>query len=98
MLCDKMFESQDQICALLWLLVAVISIIPLVAFTVAYKRVKKAKLLITLIAFGIFLVKGVVIGMKIFIPTYSDEFWWSVAAILDILIIGLITLSIITKK
>ena len=93
-----MFESQDQICALLWLLVAIISIIPLIAFTIAYKRVKTTKLFITLIAFGIFVIKGITLGMKIFLPNYSDEFWWSLAAVLDIAIVGLITFSIIIKK
>ena len=93
-----MFEFQDQVCALLWLIVAIIAVIPLIAFTIAYKRIKTTKLFVTLIAFGIFVIKGITLGMKMFLPNYSDEFWWSLAAILDITIVGLITFSLMIKK
>lgn len=42
--------------------------------------------------------KSVTLAMKLFVQGYSDEFWWSVAAILDISIIGLITYALVKKK
>ena len=67
-------------------------------FLVSYLRVRSTKLLVTTLAFFVFLVKSLILSMKLFIQTYSDEFWWSVVAILDISIIVLITIALLKKK
>ena len=55
------------------------------------------------IAFTLFFVKAITLAMKIvmegegMLSGYSDELWWSVAALIDILIIGLISTSFMGK-
>ena len=100
-----MVEAGESINAILWLIVAGISLIPLYIFFLSYIRVKSKKLLITTVAFGFFFVKAITLGMRLFIPEPADEiwymdeeFWWSVAAILDIIIIGLIAYALKKKS
>jgi len=92
-----MIESGEEINAILWLVVAVVSLAPLSMFFISYIKVKSGKLLITAVAFSLFFIKAVVLSMKLFIQNYADEFWWSVAAILDIIIISLILISLSKK-
>jgi hypothetical protein len=100
-----MLEPAEEINAILWLIVAGISLIPLCIFLISYIRVKSKKLLITTAAFAIFFIKAMLLAMKLFIPGVdsdeiwylNDEFWWSVAAILDMIIIGLIAFALKKK-
>ena len=99
-----MLEPAEEINAILWLVVAGISLIPLCIFLISYIRVKSEKLLITTAAFSLFFIKAMVLAMKLFIPGgdteiwyLNDEFWWSVAAILDMIIIGLIAFALKKK-
>jgi len=93
-----MLEPSEGINATLWLIAAAVSFVPFIMFLVSYLRVRSTKLLVTTLAFFVFLVKSLILSMKLFIQTYSDEFWWSVVAILDISIIVLITIALLKKK
>jgi len=99
-----MLEPAEELNAILWLVVAGISLIPFCIFLISYIRVKSEKLLITTAAFSLFFIKAMVLAMKLFIPGgddeiwyLNDEFWWSVAAILDMIIIGLIAFALKKK-
>jgi ABC-type arginine/histidine transport system permease subunit len=92
-----MIEPGEGITMTLWLIVAVLSLIPIIIFSISYIRVRSKKLLITTAAFYLFFIKAMVLAMKLFVRNYSDEIWWSVAAILDIIIICLIAYSLVKK-
>lgn len=101
---DFMAEFGELINALLWLVVAIISFIPLIIFFISYNRIKSKKLLITTVAFTLFSTKALLLGMRLFILDIDDEvwyldddFWWSIAAILDIIIISLIAFALRKK-
>jgi hypothetical protein len=95
---DVGLEPHEQTELILWLIVAVVSLIPLVIFSISYRRVRSQKLLITTLAFFLFFVKALILAMKLFMPNYVDETWWSVAAVLDIMIISLIAYSLSRKS
>ena len=95
---DIGLEPHEQTELILWLIVAAVSLVPLVIFSISYRRVRSPKLLITTLAFFLFFVKALILAMKLFIPNYVDETWWSVAAVLDILIISLIAYSLSRKS
>ena len=92
-----MIESGEEINAILWIIVAIVALIPVSMFLVSYKRIKSKKLLLTTFAFTLFFIKALLLAMKIFIQNYNDETWWSVVAIIDIAIIGLIAYSLSKK-
>jgi hypothetical protein len=92
-----MIEPSEEITAILWLIVAVLSLAPFIIFLISYARVKSRKLFITTLAFFLFFIKALLLSMKLFLQNYADEVWWSVAAIIDIVIISLIAFSL-TKK
>ena len=94
---DIGLEPHEETELILWLIAAIISIVPIVVFFVSYLRVRKPVLLIATSAFFIFFLKAMILAMKLFIPTYVDEFWWSVAAILDIIMISLVAFSLSKK-
>ena len=95
---DVGLEPYEQTELILWLIVAAVSLIPLVIFSISYRRVRSQKLLITTLAFFLFFVKALILAMKLFMPNYVDEIWWSVAAVLDIMIISLIAYSLRRKS
>lgn len=88
----------DGFNAILWLVVAIISLIPFTAFMISYRKLKSGKLLITSTAFFLFFIKAVLLAMKLFVNNYAEEVWWSVAALIDILIITLIAYSLARKS
>jgi hypothetical protein len=92
-----MIEPSDEMTTILWLIVAVLSLTPFIIFLISYARVKSRRLFIVTIAFFLFFIKALVLSMKLFLQNYDDEVWWSVAAILDIVIIGLIAFSLSKK-
>ena len=92
-----MFEPSDQLISILWLVVAVIALIPFSIFSVSYRRVKSTKLLLTALAFFLFFVKSLLIGMNLFIPGYEDDFGVFLAGFMDIIIIALIVLALQRK-
>lgn len=92
-----MIEPGEGITTILWLIVTVLSLAPLIIFSISYFRVKTRRLLIITIAFFLFFIKASILSMKLFLQNYSDEVWWSVAAILDAIIIGLIAFSLSKK-
>ena len=94
---DIGLEPHEETELILWLIAAAISIIPIVVFFVGYLRVRKMVLLIATSAFFIFFLKAMILAMKLFMPYYVDEFWWSVAAILDIIMISLVAFSLSKK-
>lgn len=94
---DVGLEPHEQVELILWLIAAAVSLIPVVIFSISYVRVKNTKLLITTLAFCLFFVKALILAMKLFIPNYVDEIWWSVAAVLDIMIISLIAIALSKK-
>jgi len=90
-------EVSEEVNAILWLVAAVLSLIPLTIFFISYFRVSSGKLLITAAAFCCFLIKATILSMKLFVQGYDDELWWSIAAILDIVTISLIAYSLSKK-
>lgn len=85
--------------SILWLLVAVITLFPMLVFWTGYSKLRTRNLLISSLAFTLFFVKALTLAMKIFmegegaLSGYSDELWWSVAALLDMIIISLIAFT-----
>ena len=89
-----------EIYTILWVIVAIISLVPVYIFWIGYLKLRTRDLLITSIAFTLFFIKAITLAMKIFIEGadegswyLDDEFWWSIAAVLDVIIIGLIASS-----
>lgn len=95
---DIGLEPHEQTELILWLIVAAVSLVPLVIFSISYNRIRSPRLLITTLAFFLFFIKALILAMKLFIPNYVDEIWWSVAAVLDIVIISLIAYSLSGKS
>ncbi len=95
---DVGLEPHEQTELILWLIVAAVSLVPLVIFSISYNRIRSPRLLITTLAFFLFFIKALILAMKLFIPNYVDEIWWSVAAVLDIVIISLIAYSLSRKS
>ena len=95
---DVGLEPHEQTELILWLIVAAVSLIPFVIFSISYHRVRSPKLLITAAAFFLFFIKALILAMKLFVPNYVDEIWWAVAAVLDIIIISLIAYSLSRKS
>ena len=100
-----MVETAEQILAVFWLVVAVVALVPLVLFSISYKRVRSKNLLLTTIAFGLIFLKGALLASRLIIPAsmddvwyLDDETWWMVAAVLDIIIIGLISASLLIGR
>jgi len=91
-----MIEQEDVIISVLWLVVAVVSLVPFILFFISYIRVRSTKLLLTTLAFSLFFIKAMTLAMELFIPD-SDETWGPVAAILDLIIIGLISFALLKK-
>ena len=89
--------------SVLWLLVATISLFPIIVFWKGYLKLRTRNMLMCSLAFTLFFVKAVTLAMKIvmegegLLSGYSDELWWSVAALIDIIIIGLISTSFIAQ-
>lgn len=94
---EALLEPNERPELVLWLIVAAVSLFPAVVFFISYNRVRSTKLLITALAFSLFFVKAMILASKLFIPNYVDEIWWAVAAVLDIIIIGLIAISLSKK-
>ena len=100
-----MVETSETVNAILWLVVAMISLLVSCVFYISYRRIKSKKLLLTTGAFLIFFIKSLLLGMRLFVPEsedetwfLDDEFWWSVAAFLDVAIIGLIAFALKKKE
>ena len=100
-----MVETGEQINAVFWLVVAAVALVPLIIFSISYKRIRSRNLLLTTIAFGLFFVKAFALGMRLVVPEsmedlwyLDDETWWTVAAVLDIIIIGLISFGLMLGK
>ncbi len=88
----------DQFNEILWVIVAGVSLVPFLIFLVSQRRVRSQRLLILTFAFLLFFIKSATLAMKPFIQNYNDEFWWSIAAVLDVSIISLITYALVKKK
>ena len=98
-------ESSEVINGVIWLIVTIIAIIPVIVFSKTYMKVKSKRILLTTVAFFLFFIKALTLAMRLIVPEgdeevwyLNDEFWWSIAAILDIIIIGLIVLALQTKE
>ncbi|MFW9916721.1 MAG: hypothetical protein ACFFGZ_14040 [Candidatus Thorarchaeota archaeon] len=90
----SLIEVGDEVNSILWLIAAGLSLIPLTIFLISYRRIKSEKFLVITTAFGFFFLKAVILSTKLFVQGYDDELWWSVAAILDIITMGLIAYSL----
>lgn len=92
----------EGIYPVLWLLVALIALVPVCIFWVSYSRVKSRKLLITALAFTLFFVKAAGFASELLFNAlggsdYPEEITLSFAAILDIIIISLFALPLLEK-
>jgi len=94
----------EDIYAVLWLITALIAVIPVYVFWTGYRKVRSKDLLITAVAFTLFLAKSIILSMELFAGEagegtwyLDDEFWFGVAAVLDMIIIGLIAISFTRK-
>lgn len=95
---NPVLQPHEQTELILWLIVAAVSLIPVVIFSISYIRIRSTKLLITTLAFTLFFVKALVLSARRFTPNYVDADWWWVAAVLDIMIICLIAYSLSKKE
>ena len=101
-----MIELGEEINSVFWLLVAIISMFPFYIFFMSYKKVRSRKLLWISGAFFIFIFKGFFLSMKLFFPDggdeigwfLDDEVWWTIAAVLDVFIICLITMALTSSE
>ena len=98
-------EFAEWLSGILWLIVAIISLIPIFIFSTAYRRVPSRKLLYTTVAFCLFFVMGMLLSLHVIFPGSEDstiyleeELWWSVSAFLCIAIIGLFVMALRTKE
>jgi len=94
----------EDIYSVLWLITAIIAVIPVYVFWTGYRKVRSKDLLITAVAFTLFLLKALIMTMELFVGDagegtwyLNDEFWFGVAAVLDMIIIGLIAVSFTHK-
>ncbi len=85
---------------ILWLIVAAISVVPMIVFWKGYFRLGAKKIRLTAIAFTLFFFKALTVGSELFLDEadegtwfLNDEFWLCVAAILDMIIISLIVIT-----
>lgn len=99
-----MLEAKELVNAVLSLVVAAISLVPITIFYKSYLKVRSRRLLMTTAAFLLFFIEAVILGARQLVPGASgevwyldDEFWWSVASIMDVMIIGLFTVSLTSK-
>ena len=99
-----MAETGELINLIIWAVVALLSLIPLIIFFVSYRRIKSRRLLITTLAFLLFFIKAVLLSFRLFVPSSGDEIWyldddlwWSIAAFLDVGILGLIAFALRSK-
>ena len=68
-----MIDPGDEINTMLWLVVALVSLVPFVIFLISYLRVRSKKLLMTTAAFFLFFIKASLLAMKVFIQNYDDN-------------------------
>jgi len=92
-----MVESGYEINAIFWFVIGVIALFPSIILLVTYLRVKSKRLLLASSAFFLFVLKGIILSMKLFLDNYQDGIWWSVAAVLDLVIIALISFALMRK-
>ena len=86
-----------EINGILWLVATVIAFVPVFIFIKAYLSVKSTKMLYTALAFLLIFIKAAVLAVRFIVSDFSDDPWWSWIAVLEIAIIGLITLSLVAK-
>ncbi|UCC93209.1 MAG: hypothetical protein JSW25_00580 [Thermoplasmata archaeon] len=98
-------EFAEWLSGVLWLIVAIISIVPISIFFRAYRSVPSRKLLYTTVAFCLFFVMGILLSLHVIFPGSEDstiyleeEVWWSVSAFLCLAIIGLFVMALTTKE
>lgn len=88
----------------LWLIVALLSLLPVYIFWIGYRKTHTRDLFITASAFTLFLVKALTLAVALFLDGlneekwyFDDEFWVGVAAVLDMFIIGLIASALMGR-
>ncbi len=96
-----MIEPGEEINTVFWLIVSLVSIVPFYVFFLGYRRVRSRKILMITVAFSLFIVKGFLLSMKLFLPNadeggwfLDDEFWWTIAAVLDVFIVCLFSIAL----
>lgn len=89
---------------ILWLIVALISLLPVYIFWIGYRKTHSKDLFVTSLAFTLFLVKAITLSVALFLDGlneekwyFDDEFWVGIAALLDMIIIGLIASALMGK-
>jgi Na+(H+)/acetate symporter ActP len=99
-----MSEVGEGMNAFFWFAVAIVSLIPLIIFSISYKRVRSRRILLPTLAFGLFFIKAILLSLRLYTPESQEdllqidnETWWIVAAMLDICIMGLISAGLILK-
>jgi len=90
-------EIEFEINGILWLVATIIAFVPVFIFFKAYLSVKSTKILYTALAFLLIFIKAAVLAVRFIVGDFSDDPWWSWIAIIEIAIIGLITLSLVKK-
>lgn len=89
---------------ILWLIVALISLMPVYIFWIGYRKTRSQDLFVTAIAFTLFLIKALTLSIALFLDGLSeekwyfdDEFWVGIAALLDMIIIALIASALMGR-
>jgi len=96
-MCGGKMEIEFEVNGTLWLLAAIIAFIPVFIFFRAYLSVKSKKILYTALAFLLIFIKAAVLAVRFIVADFSDDPWWSWIAMIEIAIIGLITLSLMAR-
>ncbi|MHA2001597.1 MAG: hypothetical protein ACTSVU_05875 [Promethearchaeota archaeon] len=79
-----------EIAPIIYFIIALVSILPIIAFYLAYKRIRDKGLLYTLFAFIFFFIKAIVLSSELFFNNFEDDVSLVIAGILDLFIIILI--------
>ncbi len=90
-------EIEFEVNGILWLLAAIVSLLPVIIFFRAYLSVKSKRLLYTALAFLLVLVEAAALAVRFIVADFSEDPWWAWIAMIQIAIVVLITLSLVSK-
>ncbi len=82
---------------LLYAFILVFSLTLVVIAFQAYRRSGNVKILLVAIAFLLFLVRGILLVVQLFMKPLTQEMLWIVSGMLDLGILGLIFLAVLRR-
>ena len=76
-------------------MITVFALVLLVVSLAAYRRVRNHRILLTSAAFGLFLVKGILLSWELVDPTVGDWLGSGAGTVLDLLILLFLALTVL---